>query len=188
MRRGPGEGRPFLAAANGGVFASVHQPPLAPDVFLSLDVEVAEDWRAKEHRSYFLWEFGKLPELVVEIVSRQQGGELERKLRAYARMGVNYYVVYDPLRQIQPRPLRVDARHIHGFGQTEERFFAPLGLGLMLWLGVYENKEADWLRWPLPDGSWVWTGAEQRQRADRERARAERLAAQLRARGISPEE
>ena len=41
---GPGEGRTFLADANVGLFYTVHQPPLVPDFFLSLDVEVAEDW------------------------------------------------------------------------------------------------------------------------------------------------
>jgi hypothetical protein len=44
---GPGPGRSFLAAANVGLFYAVHRPPLIPDVFLSLDVAVAEDWWAK---------------------------------------------------------------------------------------------------------------------------------------------
>src|SRR5229473_7405843 len=72
--------RKFLAAANVGLFPSVHQPPLVPDVFLSLDVEVAEDWYDKSHRSYFFWEFGKAPEAVIEIVSNQKGHELGSKL------------------------------------------------------------------------------------------------------------
>ncbi len=63
---GPGEGRTFLAAANVGIFAQVRNPAIVPDMFLSLDVEVAEDWWRKEHRSYFVWEFGKPPELVQE--------------------------------------------------------------------------------------------------------------------------
>ncbi|WP_437941560.1 hypothetical protein [Sorangium sp. So ce341] len=42
-----------------------------------------------------------------------------------------------------------------------------------------------WLRWHAADGSVVPTGAE---RAERERARAERLAAQLRALGVEPDE
>src|SRR5712692_11855269 len=78
---GPGEGRPFLAAANVGVFAQVRNPAIVPDVFVSLDVEVAADWWRKEHRSYFVWEFGKPPELVLEIVSNQEGGEDGEKKR-----------------------------------------------------------------------------------------------------------
>jgi hypothetical protein len=36
----------FLADASVGVFYSVRQPPLVPDMFLSLDVEVNKDWHA----------------------------------------------------------------------------------------------------------------------------------------------
>src|SRR5262249_3478310 len=84
--RGPGPGRPFLAAANVGVFFSVRRRPLVPDVFLSLDVKVADDWWAKRHRSYFIWEFGKPPEAVIEVVSNTKGGEDLRKMLQYARM------------------------------------------------------------------------------------------------------
>lgn len=60
---GPGDERPFLAAANVGVFYLARRPAVVPDMFLSLDVEVPEDWWEREHRSYFLWEFGKPPAL-----------------------------------------------------------------------------------------------------------------------------
>src|SRR5205823_8205247 len=58
--------RPFIAAANVGIFASIHAPPLVSDVFLSLDVRVAENLHEKRYRSYFFWEFGKAPEVVIE--------------------------------------------------------------------------------------------------------------------------
>jgi hypothetical protein len=38
---------PFLATANVGLFYGLKQPPLVPDVMLSLDVEIAEDWEKK---------------------------------------------------------------------------------------------------------------------------------------------
>jgi hypothetical protein len=47
---------PFLATANVGLFYALKQPALVPDMMLSLDVEVADDWEKKEHRSYFVWE------------------------------------------------------------------------------------------------------------------------------------
>src|SRR4051812_44836885 len=53
----PNPRRVFLADANVGVFYSPHHPPLVPDFFLSLDVQPHQDWYAKEHRSYFVWEF-----------------------------------------------------------------------------------------------------------------------------------
>jgi hypothetical protein len=46
--------RPFVATANVGLFYAIRQPPLVPDVLLSLDVEAPEDLRPKENRSYFL--------------------------------------------------------------------------------------------------------------------------------------
>ncbi|HLO87395.1 MAG TPA: Uma2 family endonuclease, partial [Nostocaceae cyanobacterium] len=58
----------FLVAANVGIFTTTREPAIVPDVFLSLDVRPADDWWEKRHRSYFLWEFGKPPEVVVEIV------------------------------------------------------------------------------------------------------------------------
>jgi hypothetical protein len=84
---GPGAGRPFLAAANVGVFALARNPAIVPDIFLSLDVEVPHDWWQKAHRSYLLWEFGKPPDVVIEIVSNTEGGKQMRNARhtpAYA--------------------------------------------------------------------------------------------------------
>jgi Uma2 family endonuclease len=57
---------------------------------VSLDVQVAEDWYAKRQRSYFVWEFGKAPELALEIVSNREGDELGRKRYLYARIEVLY--------------------------------------------------------------------------------------------------
>ena len=189
---GPGEGRPFLAAANVGLFAAVHQPPVVPDVFLSLDVEVAEDWWAKEHRSYFFWEFGKPPEVVIEIVSNREGGEAGPKLRAYARMGVVYYVIFDPLEQVQAGVLRAYAlTPWREYEETTPELLEGVGLGLTLWRGIFEAREDVWLRWQDEEGNLILTGAEraeeERRRAEQAEARAARLVAQLRALGVEPE-
>jgi hypothetical protein len=50
---GPGEQRPFLAAANVGVFSQTRTPAIVPDMFLSLDVTVAQEWWRKEHHSSY---------------------------------------------------------------------------------------------------------------------------------------
>ena len=47
-------------------------------MFLSLDVTVAQDWW-REHYPYIVWEFGKTPDLVLEIVSDTEGGEDTRE-------------------------------------------------------------------------------------------------------------
>src|SRR5262249_27558600 len=100
-------GRPFVATANVGLFYAVRQPPLVPDILLSLYVETPPELMAKEHRSYFVWEYGKAPEAVVEIVSNTEGGETTDKMLKYAQIGILYYAIYDPEGVVQSEPLRV---------------------------------------------------------------------------------
>ncbi len=174
---GPGEGRPFLAAANVGVFYLLRSPAIVPDVFLSLDVEVSDDWWQKEHRSYFLWEFGKPPDVAIEIVSNTEGGENGEKKKKYARMRVGYYVIYDPQRQIMPDVLTVYRLRDFTYERQETLQLSPLKLGLTMWEGTYEGKREAWLRWTDEHGDLIPTGREraeqERQRAEQERQRAE---------------
>ena len=80
--------RPFAAMANVGLFYQTHQPPLVPDMLLSLGVAIPADVWSKSHRAYFVWEFGKPPEVVIEVVSNREGHELGSKLVDYAAIGV----------------------------------------------------------------------------------------------------
>ncbi len=184
-------GKPFFAAANVGVFYAVAQPPLVPNMFLSLDVQPDEEIWRKENRSYFLWKYGKPPEVVVEVVSNKEGGELSRKLRLYARMGVWYYVVFDPEQCVQEGVLRVYGLSIARYYPRQDLDLTEVGLKLTIWNGIYEGLHAEWLRWVDAEGNLLPTGTElaeqESQRAEQEHQRAERLAKQLRALGIEPE-
>ncbi|MBI2478511.1 MAG: Uma2 family endonuclease [Planctomycetia bacterium] len=152
-------GAPFVAFANVGLFYKLHGAlPYVPDAMLSLDVELPGDIWKKQNRSYFVWEYGKPPEVVVEVVSNREGGEEDRKLKGYAQIGVKYYVIHDPEKQ--------------------------LSLGLKLWEGTYEDRTDTWLRWYDAHGELIPTGAE---RADAAEHRADKLAEQLRQLGIEPE-
>jgi Uma2 family endonuclease len=167
---GPGEGRPFLAAANVGVFYSPNKPALVPDVFLSLDVVAPEDLLVKKHRSYFIWEYEKPPDAAVEIVSDKRGDEEGFKFHTYAKIRVPYYVIWDPNNILGKGPLRV-----FGLGDTtyiplQEPWLPGVGLGLTIWEGKYEESEGVWLRWCDEHGQVIPTGAE---RAEQERQRAE---------------
>ena len=126
---GPGAGRPFLAAANVGVFAEARNPAIVPDVFVSLDVQVADNWWDKRHRSYFVWEFGKPPDLVVEIVSNREGNEVGSKRLRYARMGVGYYVIYDPFHRVMRDDLRVYRLRDGGYQRQESPRFPEAAVG-----------------------------------------------------------
>ncbi len=176
--------RPFLAAANVGVFFSVHQPPLVPDMFLSLDIEMGKDWKADEDRSYFVWDLGKVPEAVVEVVSNKEGNELGSKLKRYAEWGITYYVVFDPFRELSEAVLCV---YELGFGKRlrprKDYALPTLGLSVTLWEGTYEGITDTWLRWCEQDGQLIPTGKEGREqeaaRAAQEAARAESAEAEV---------
>lgn len=201
-----GVARPFIVLANVGLFSTPDRPPVVPDVMVSLDVAALPDPLAnKEHNTYFVWIFGKAPDVVVEIVSNRVGGEDSRKMREYARIGVTYYILYDPGQHLSREPLRMYELRHKAYVPMAEQWMPALGLGLRTWQGAYEGMEDEWLRWCDIDGTLLPTGAElaaeQRQRAEEaakraERAegraeqaeeRAERLAAKLRALGIDPD-
>jgi Uma2 family endonuclease len=195
--QGPGEGVPFVALANVGLFFGLHRPPLVPDCMLSLDVELPQDLRHQEHRSYFVWVFGKLPDVVVEIVSDRRGGEETFKMREYARQGILYYVIHDPDDLLEGGVLRVLELRRRSYEPVAGNWLSEVGLGLTLWQGRYEGAEALWLRWCDRDRQVIPTGQEraeqerqraeqERQRADEQAERARRLEAQLRALGIEP--
>ena len=164
-----GEPRTFFAASDVGVFNSVHQPPIVPDMFLSLDVELPENPDFSVFRSYFVWEFGKVPDAAVEIVSNTKGGEISNKKNRYAQLGVQYYVVHDPFGSLSDERLRVFEL---GFGkryrQRDDYSLPDVGLALTLWRGEFENFTEEWLRWCDADGNLILTGAERAQQAESE--------------------
>ena len=185
-------GVPFIADANVGLFYAIKQDPLVPDAFLSLNLQMPTDWSQKQHRSYFVWEFGKVPEVSIEIVSNRKGNELDGKKAAYARLGIAYYVVFDPLQQLQRADelngqlLKVWVLTAGQYSEMPEPFWLQtVGLGLTLWQGQFEEQASTWLRWCDRVGQVIPTGAEDR---DLERQRADRLAERLRAMGINPDE
>ncbi len=213
-------GRPFVATANVGLFYADRQPPLVPDTLLSLDVVLPKNLLLKKNRSYFMWEYGKAPEAVIEIVSDKEGGETTDKMLKYAQIGILYYAIYDPWQEVQAEPLRVFVLRDKTYVPCPAQWLPILNLGLTLWHGRFENWETMWLRWCDREGRVIPTGAERadlirqrvgqetggaeterqwldletvradeaRQCADQARQRADRLAAQLRELGFSPEE
>jgi Uma2 family endonuclease len=202
--------QPFLAAANVGIFGALTEAGIAPDVFLSLGVQMPEDWSQKANRSYFVWQFGKSPDVVIELVSNRKGNELVAqepgklsKKDAYARLGIAYYVVFDPLRQIQDQMgwalLRVFVLTGTRYVEVPAPFWLPeIGLGLTVWQGDFEEKSDQWLRWCDQSGQVIPTGKERADQADQRanqadqraqdaEAKAQRLATRLQELGIDPD-
>jgi Uma2 family endonuclease len=51
----------------------------------------------KSRKSYAVWEESEVvPILTLEIVSQTPGGEYDAKLSIYEKLGVLYYVIYNP--------------------------------------------------------------------------------------------
>jgi hypothetical protein len=109
------------------------------------------------------------------------------KLLDYARMGVGYYIVYDPEGFISQTPLRIFARNSLRFVEMADTWLSQVGLGVTLWEGEYEGMPGLWLRWCDQQGVILATGQEalmrsqqlleqERQRAEQEAQRAEQEA------------
>ena len=163
---------PFVAFANVGLFYGVNIAPLVPAVLLSLNVRLPEDLRPKLNRSYFVWGYGKPPEVVIEIVSNKEGREDTEKLDLYADVRVSNYFIYDPDGFLSDTPLRgYELVRDELKPLEEDRFLLPKSeLGLCLWRGRYEDTDATWLRWTDPQWNLIPTGAE---KAEAEASRAE---------------
>lgn len=199
--------RKFVADANVGIFSAVKRPPIVPDMFLSLDVEIERDFRQKSNRSYFVWEMGKPPDVAIEVVSNQFGNELGSKLRDYAAIGVSYYAVFDPFAQLGDRLLQVFGLHEGHYqemspvlGNNAQALFwlEQVELGLLVRSGEYEGKQDIWLRWCDRNGEIYLGGRELAKQASelakqaeaslsQERQKSERLAEQLKKLGFEPE-
>ncbi len=199
-------GFPFVAMANVGVFVALNRRPIVPDVLVTTHVEPLQDLMDKEHRAYFSWQYeGKVPDIVIEIVSNKKGGELDSKLRNYEHLGVSWYAVYDPMHYLSAENLTIFKMEKPKLQKVATATFDAIGLGLAEWEGDFEGVVGKWLRWTDASGIVLLTGQEraiaETKRADAEASRAAAeanrasveahrsslLAAKLRELGVDPE-
>jgi Uma2 family endonuclease len=107
--------------------------PVVPDGFLSLGVERRKDNQSR--RNYVLWEEEDIPPiLTLEVVSFTPGNEYDEKLKIYARLGVKYYVIYNPQFWRRDGHLPLEVYILSGGEyqlQTGEPLWMPeIGLGI----------------------------------------------------------
>ncbi|QYO62397.1 Uma2 family endonuclease [Leptolyngbya sp. 7M] len=106
--------------------------PVVPDGFLSLGVERHKAGGSR--KSYVVWEEGVVPCFVLEIVSLTPGGEYDPKMGLYARLGVLYYVIYNPQywQRDQHQPFEVYRLINGGYEQQigEPYWMPEIGLGI----------------------------------------------------------
>lgn len=178
-------GKPFEAMVNVGLFYTP-APAIVPDLMVCIDMPKA-NLEEPDHRSFFVWIVGKVPDLIVEMVSDKRGGEDGEKMKKYARFGVRYYVIYDPQNHLEGGVLRVFELTVNGYKSIDPTWIEPLGLGLTFHFGEFEGFEREWLRWCDKDGHVLLTGGEraqiaeedvEREKQNAEREKADRLIAE----------
>jgi Uma2 family endonuclease len=145
-----------------------------PDVFVVSGIE------RRERKSWVVWEEGKGPDVVIELIS-ESTAKLDKgsKKRIYQdQLRVPGYYWFDPF----------DPEDRAGFALSEGRYLPlerdaegclpvpELGLWLCLWQGEYLGVATTWLRWADDDGLLLLPEEAERARADdaEQRAAAER--------------
>ena len=181
-----------------------------PDVFVVLDVPPGE------RKCWVVWEEGKGPDVVIELLSASTAeDDKTRKKQVYqSQLRAAEYYWYDPF---EPEDFAGFAMQAGSYVPLQpdaggDLHSPTLGLRLTRRAGSYRGTEAVWLRWlddedrVLPSSEELAVSAEQRadsaeqradsaeqradsaeQRAAVERERAERLVARLRVLGVDPE-
>jgi Uma2 family endonuclease len=172
---GPGEGRPFLVLADVGWFYQRKTPAVVPDCLLSIDVTCPENVHLKQGHSFYQWDMGKPPDVVIEAVSDRTGEESYKK-NLYARLGLPHYAVFDPDHLLSSDTLRIYENVGGTFQFGDPGPWANVGLGLRLWEGRFEGVLATWLRWCDAKGDIIPTGEERAaQLAEQARQADERI-------------
>ena len=178
--------------------------PIVPDGFLSLGVERKKG--SKSRRSYATWEERNIvPSFVLEMVSHRPGDEYDEKTKLYAKLGVLYYLVYNPefwqRDRHQPFELYKLANGTYQQQIGEPYWMPEVGLGIGRYQGIVGGLSQEILTWYDERGDRHLSPEEQeRQRTEQERQRteqerqakesalrrAERLESLLRSQGIDP--
>jgi Uma2 family endonuclease len=158
--------------------------PIVPDGFLSLGVARRKEGQSR--RSYVLWEEQEIaPVFVLEMVSQTPGDEYGKKLEAYAKLGVLYYLVYNPefwqRDRHQPFELYKLEAGLYRLQTGEPYWMVEVGLGIGRYQATVGGIEREILTWYDAEGHRHLSAVE------RERHAKERLEAFLRSQGIDPD-
>jgi Uma2 family endonuclease len=136
---------------NGNMFVYYSETQVKKNKFRGPDVFVVLNTSRRIRKSWVVWQEGKLPDVVIELLSdRTRHIDRGEKMRIYSRLWKTpEYYLYDPLSH-QFEGYRLDA---HGKyqriepepgGDLECRW---LGLKLGIRYGSFEGDQTHWLRW-----------------------------------------
>ncbi|OBQ34382.1 MAG: hypothetical protein AN487_18330 [Anabaena sp. CRKS33] len=150
--------------------------------------------------SYVVWQEAVNPYIVVELLSpgteKEDLGQGLRdtekppgKWQVYEQiLRVPYYAIFDRYRS-KFIMFKLNGGIFTEIELLDNRFWIPgIELGLGVWVGNYQGVTMPWLRWYDQNGNWILTSVEkERQKAEQERQKTERLIAQLRSLGVEPD-
>jgi Uma2 family endonuclease len=166
--------------------------PVIPDGFLSLGVERRKNSGSRS--SYVMWEEEfTSPILTLEVVSHTYGDEYGKKLEIYRKLGIKYYVIYNPQfwRRDGHLPFEVYKLVDDDYQlQIGEPLWMPeIGLGIGRCVLPSDRFGREVLIWFDQKGDRYLTPEEQvdleRQRANEAQKQVESLMEKLRSLGIS---
>jgi Uma2 family endonuclease len=146
-----------------------------PDVFVVLDVPKGE------RKSWVVWEEGKGPDVVIELLSTSTGlFDKQQKKEIYQqRLRVPEYFWFDPFNPDDFAGFSIrDNDYEQILPDSEDKLLSQqLGLVLVRWAGQYGEANTVWLRWATLDGELLPTDQEiaeqERKKAEQERKKAE---------------
>ncbi|MGB3637032.1 MAG: Uma2 family endonuclease [Rivularia sp. (in: cyanobacteria)] len=187
-----------LTTTNYGISATLNNPLVvkAPDWSYIPSIKSRDEVK----RSYTPRLQGDIPAIVMEFLSDTEGGEYSSK----PTYPPGKWFFYEQILQVlnyaifEPDYGVLEVYHLDNSGRYELQtadannryWIAQMQLFLGVWEGIRENRTGYWLRWWNENGELFLWASElaiiERQRAEAESQRAERLAQQLRAAGIEP--
>ncbi len=145
-----------------------------PDVFVVLDVP-----KHPLRKSWVVWQEGKAPDVVIELLSKSTAKEDKgkKKLVYQNQLRVPEYFWYDPFTS-ELAGFRLQGgvyRRIKP--DSKDRLISRrLDLALVRWQGCYMDQETTWLRWTTPGGEILPTSQERERNAQQKADEAQQKA------------
>ncbi|MEH1981780.1 MAG: Uma2 family endonuclease [Nostoc sp.] len=155
---------------------------VAPDVMVIFDVPPGG------RDSYKVWEEGQVPQVIFEMTSQgTQKQDQEQKKNLYEQLGILEYWLFDPKGEWIEEKLRGYRLEDETYQLITDGISQPLGLRLAVegeLLGFYRLDTGEKLLTPTELAEQL---QQERQRANQERQRADKLAEYLRSLGVDPD-
>jgi Uma2 family endonuclease len=135
---------------NLGVYYDANKPAIGPDGFLSLGVPRIRP-NNQLRLSYLVRAEKVMPQWVLEVVSKEPGGEYGTKFQNYAEIGVLYYAIYNPTHferdghEVFELYKLEQERYVRQLGNPV--WMPELGLGIGHEVRHQEGMTRDWLYW-----------------------------------------